>query len=554
VSHLSAIDWIVCVAYLAVVVGLAVCSMRGQRDNEDYFVGGRRMSWLAVGVSMFATSFSSISFLGLPQRGAYENFSFYLVILGIPLIITPLLWFFFVPLYARMRVSSGYSYLRLRFGPVVQRVGSLLYCGYALGWMGAMLYAIALTLQGVMDLSPTQYLWTLIGLGAFATAYTAVGGLRAVVWTDVLQAVTLGGAVIAVLALAVSRIDGGLGGLWRMGQERLTMFHLESNPLATENFTDKSSVYSVLAFVVFMYLPGYAVAQNMIQRYVCAGSVRRGRGVVVLSAGVNAGLGFLFMLVGVALFVFYTQPGGGGMPKIDPQNDKVVRATNGSPDSAEQAQPDNHTSFRTINKKLLDSEDQILPHFLSTQAAGVGLVGLMLAGLFAAAMSTIDSGINGVASVVVYDWLEGKQLPLLASRALTVVLGALVIVAALVAPLIGKNVIDIINAIAGTLLGGLMAVFLLGMFSRRANAAGVLIGLSTGAACLVAVILWTGVPKWWYGAFTIFPTLVIGSLASYWFAPPRKEALSATIRTGWRPPSVNGIDHERIKHGEDSAS
>ncbi len=148
------------------------------------------------------------------------------------------MWFFFIPLYARLRVSSGYQYLRLRFGPWVQRVASLLYCGYALGWMGAMLYAIALTLQGVMDLSSTQYLWTLVGLGAFATAYTAVGGLRAVVWTDVLQAATLGGAVVVILLLAVSRIDGGWSGLWEIGSQegRFRVFHMESNPLALENF------------------------------------------------------------------------------------------------------------------------------------------------------------------------------------------------------------------------------------------------------------------------------------------------------------------------------
>ncbi len=491
-SHLSLIDWVVCVAYLGVVVGLAVWSMRGQHNNEDYFVGGRRMNWWAVGVSMFATSFSSISFLGLPQRGAYQDFSFYLVILGIPVIITPLLWFFFVPLYARLRVSSGYEYLRRRFGPLVQRVGSLLYCAYAVGWMGAMLYAIALTLRGVMDLSPTQYFWTLVGLGAFATAYTAVGGLRAVIWTDVLQAFTLGGAVLVALLLAVNRIDGGWSGLWELGTEhgRFTMFHWEGGPLDAANFTSASSVYSAMAFVVFMYLPGYAVAQNMIQRYVCAGSLNRGRGVVLLSAGVNAGLGLLFMLVGVALFAFYSQPSAGGMP-------------------------------------ALASEDQILPHFLSTQAAGIGLVGLMLAGLFAAAMSTIDSGINGVASVVVFDWLGGRQLPLAASRAVTVLLGVLVVVAALLAPYFGNNVIDIINTVAGTMLGGLLAVFLLGMFLPRANAPGVLLGLVGGAVCLVLVIIMTDVPKWWYGAFTVFPTLVVGTVASYLFPPPSSEARGA---------------------------
>jgi SSS family transporter len=492
-NHLSPIDWIVCFAYLAVVCGLAVGSLRGQRDNEDYFLGGRRMNWFAVGVSMFATSFSSISFLGLPQRGAFQDFSFYLTILLIPILITPLLWFFFVPLYVRLRVSSGYAYLRLRFNPSVQRVGSLLYCGYALGWMGAMLYAIALTLKSVMGLNGTQYVMALIGLGVFATAYTAVGGLRAVIWTDVLQAVTLGAAVVVVLLLAVSGISGGWSGLWEIGSEhgRWTMFHLEPDLLARENFTAKNSVYTAIAFSLFMYLPGYAVAQNMIQRYVCTGGVRQARGVVVLSSLINAGLGFLFLLVGVALFAYYTQAGGSGMPH-------------------------------------LESEDQILPHFVSTAAPGIGLVGLMLAGLFAAAMSTVDSGINGVASVVVYDWLGGKDLSLRASRWLTVALGVLVILAALAAPLLGKNVIDIINTIAGTLLGGLLAVFLLGMFAPRANAPGVLIGLATGAVALLVVIAATAIPTWWYGAFTIFPTLIVGVLASRWFAPPDAKALTGT--------------------------
>ena len=163
---------------------------------------------------------------------------------------------------------------------------------------------------------------TLIGLGIFATAYTAVGGLRAVIWTDVLQAVTLGAAVVVVLLLAVAGIAGGWSGLWQIGQEhgRWTMIHLESNLLAAENFTAPNSVYTASAFSLFMYLPGYAVAQNMIQRYVCTGGIRQARGVVVLSAVINAGLGFLFMLLGVALFAYYVQPAGAGMPTLESED------------------------------------------------------------------------------------------------------------------------------------------------------------------------------------------------------------------------------------------
>jgi len=497
-TELGVLDWSVCLGYLAVVFGLAVRSARGQRDNEDYFVGGRRMNWLAVGISMFATSFSAISFLGLPQRGAYQDFSFYLTILFIPFVISPILWFVFVPIYVRLRVSSGYEYLGRRFGWPVQRIGSGLYAVYAIGWMGTMLYAVALTLQTVMGLSDAQYYATLVGLGAFATLYTVMGGLRAVIWTDVLQAAVLGGAIVVVAVLAIARIDGGWSAFGAIATEhgKFTMFHLKAPLLARENFTAGNSVFTAAAFGLFMYLPGYAVAQNMIQRYVCAGTLARGRGVVALSAVVNAGLALLFLLAGTALFAFYSQPGGPGLP----------------------------TAGAEIAK-----EDQILPYFVATQLPRVGLIGLILAGLFAAAMSTIDSGINGMTSTIVYDWLGRRELPVRVSRALTAGLGIAVIGAALFVPVLGDTVIGIITTIAGTALGMLLAIYLLGMLVPRANLPGVLLGLAAGLDCLAIVWIFTEIPNWWFGAFTIVPTFVVGAVASRFFPPPSEDALRDTL-------------------------
>ena len=487
--NLGPIDWIVCAAYLIIVVGLAVVSARGQRSNEDYFMGGRRMNWVVVGVSMFATSFSSISFLGLPQRGAYQDFSFYLTILMIPLVITPILWWVFVPVFVRLKVNSGYEYLGLRFGMPARRLGSVLYAVYALGWMGAMLYAVALTLQVVLGLDAAQYFWALVGVGAFATVYTVMGGLRAVIWTDVLQAVVLGGAIVLVLFLAVGRIDGGWGEFWKTAsaQGKFQMVHLDSNLLAATNFTERNSVFTAIAFGLFMYLPGYAVSQNMIQRYVCAGSLAGGRGVVLLSAAINTVLGFLFLLVGTALFVFYTQTGGPGLP---------------------------------VAGAAIASEDQIMPYFAATELGGVGLVGLILAGLFAAAMSTIDSGINGVTSVIVYDWMSGREMSVRVSRLLTAGLGVMVIGAALLAPVFGDTVIGIINTVAGTTLGMLLAIYLLGLLVPWANLPGVLIGFAVGLVCLAVAWTATDIPKWWMGAFTIFPTFLVGMAAARFFPAP----------------------------------
>jgi SSS family solute:Na+ symporter len=490
-SQLSFVDGSVCLIYLAIVFGLAVKSARGQHTNEDYFVGGRSMNWWVVGISMFATSFSSISFLGLPQRGAYQDFSFYLTILFIPFLITPILWFVFVPLFVRMKVSSGYEYLGRRFGIPTQRIGSILYCAYAIGWMGTMLYAIAMTLQTVMDLNSTQYYCALIGLGAFATVYTAIGGLKAVIWTDFMQAVVLGGAILVVLLLAVSRIDGGWSAFWEIADshDKFDLIHLDANLFSAENFTGRNTVFTAIAYGLFMYLPGYAVSQNMIQRYVCSGSLEGGRRMVLLSAAINTVLGFFFLLVGTALFVFYSQGGHGGLPIAG--RDAVIA-----------------------------TEDQILPYFVATELPNFGLVGLILAGLFAAAMSTIDSGINGVSSVIVFDWFGGKELPVRYSRWLTIALGVVVIVAALFVPVLGENVLQIINVIAGTSLGMLLAMYLLGLYIPRANQSGAIIGLVAGLACLAVIQRTTNIPNWWYGGFTMTTTFVVGAITSLFFAPP----------------------------------
>lgn len=517
-SGLFLLDWVVCGGYFALIAVVNIVRLRFRsRSEEDYFVGGRHLNWIAVGVSMFATGFSSVSFLGLPQRGAFQDFSYYLTILLIPLLIAPVLCVYFVPLYVTLRVSSGYEYLRLRFGVAVQRIGSLLYCCYAIGSMGAMLYAVSLTMKSVLDLTYPQYLLMLVGLGLFTTVYTAAGGLGAVVWTDVFQSATLGLAAFAVLYLSVHGIAGGWSGLWAIGNQhdKFTLLHLELLTPSSTSFQSPISIYTAVAFAMFMYLPGYAVSQNMILRYVCAGTIAHARRVVVLSALVNVAMGFLLLLLGVSFFVYYAQPDGPGMP-------------------------------------ALDRQDQILPHFIK-RAAVPGLTGLMMAGMFAAA-SAMDSGISGVASVLCYDWLGGRQFPVRIAKMLTVLLGFLVIGVALAAPALGDNVLNIVNTIAGTMLGALMPVFLLGMFSRRANSGGVLLGLATSAICLGIVVasrnisaswyssvgmgslgessvvrVMAGIPTWWYGAVVIIPGLMVGQFASRLFQQPSPAALRATF-------------------------
>lgn len=481
-------DWIIFIGYLAVIVGVGVFFSKRQKSQEDYFVGGRNMNWIAVGISLFATSFSSISFLAYPREGAYEDYHLFLTLLFIPFFIVPLLWLIFVPLYIRLKVISIYEYLELRFNRFLRRLGTLLFAGYAIGWMGSMLFGMGLILQAVLGLTNPQMMAVLVGIGVCAIFYTSLGGVQAVIWNDVLQTVVLGGGMLTVFLLALSMIDGGLGTVISTGLEnnKFDMFNTEFD------IAERRNVYSAIAFALFMYLPGYTVSQTTAQRYVCMNSLAEARKSLIISGIVSTVVCFLFFMVGSTLFTFYHLPGAGGFPELARQ-------------------------------------DQLLPHFVATKLNMAGLVGILTAGLFAAALSTIDSGINSISAVFVYDWLSGKNVRVATSRMITVFFGVLVIVAALVAPYLGTYLIEIIAKITGVFLGLLLGVFLLGMFVPRANGGGVIIGLLCGVVALVVCWFGTALPHWWFGGVTVAVTFIVGWLASYMFPAPDESQLAMLI-------------------------
>jgi SSS family solute:Na+ symporter len=487
-GKLAVIDWCIFAAYLAFVFALGLWFARRQRDTEEYFVGGRKMNWFAVGVSLFATAFSSISFVALPKEGVFGDYHLLVTYLCIPLIITPLLWWVFVPVYHRLGLTSVYEYLEIRFNRPMRRLGTLLFALYVVGWMGSMVFATGLIVKAALNLSSDQFTWTLIAIGLFATVYTAIGGIRAVIWTDVLQAATLGGGMVAVLLLTMRQIDGGWSAVVQIGIEhdKFQMFDMDWDPRRSGTF------FSALMLGLFAYLPGYAVAQTTVQRYLCTDRLSSARRALLINAAVATLVAVLFFFVGTTLFAYYQQAGSAGLPK-------------------------------------LETKDQIMPHFVLTELSYTGLSGLLLAGLFAAVMSTIDSGINALTAVVVYDWLGGRRTQVWLSRLLCGVFGLGVIGASLLASCVGKTVIDIIGMIAGAFLGLLFGVFLIGLLVRRGNTQGALVGLVAGSISLAVVWTKTDIHAWWYGAFTCLPVFVCGSLASYLFPPPREEQLTGLV-------------------------
>lgn len=516
-SALGLIDWIVCGTFFALVIGLSLGVARRQKTQEQYFVGGRQMHWLAVGLSLFAATFSALSFVGLPREAAYDDYHLYWAILLIPLFAAPIIGWLFVPLYHRLGLTSAYEYLERRFNRTLRLAGSLLYGLYALGWMGSILYAVGVLLQAMFGLSDREMMQTVVILGLVITIYTAAGGIEAMVWADVLRSVVLVGSMSLVFALALARIDGGWSTVWRLGQEhgKFEMFNLHFDLTRRNNF------YSACAFGMFVYLAAHATGQPSVQRYLATPTVAAARwSLVVRGAAIAVGC-LLFFLVGSTLFAFYHQ----GLP-------------------AEAA--DQNQGFPRLTR-----QDHLLPHFVMTQLSYPGLAGLLLAGLFSATMSTVESGINSLAALVSCDWLRGRQLSLRVTRALAAVFGLGVIGAALVAPYLGKNVFDIIIAISGAFFGPLLGVFLLGMLVPRANSMGALAGLVAGVLALIAVVLIPvsspdeKISPWWYGALTCVPTFVVGALASLFFSPPPAWAVQGLVVVSYKAKQPALLPKER---------
>jgi len=290
--------------------------------------------------------------------------------------------------------------------------------------------------------------------------------------------------MLIVLIIVVNMVSGDFFAILEFGRDhdKLQMANMQFE------LTERSSFWAAAGFGLFMYLPGYTASQITVQRYLSLENLDQARRSLLINAAIAPVVSLIFFLVGTALFVFYSQQGG--FPDIP-------------------------------------NQDQLLPYFLAAEMPVAGLTGLLMAGLFAAGMSTIDSGINSMTAVIVKDWLpeRDKKPGVGISRIITIVLGLLIVITSLLVPYIGEHVIDMISKIAGTFLGLLLGIYLLGMFTRRANAGGALIGLAAGGLSLAIVWTQTEVPHWYYGLFTIGVTLVAGWIASRYFQYPAIEQL-----------------------------
>ncbi|MEM6273106.1 MAG: sodium/solute symporter [Bacteroidota bacterium] len=487
---LSGVDYLVIVLYLVILVWMGTHFMRRGRTTADYFKAGQRIPWWAAGISIFGTSLSAITYMAVPAKAYGTDWLF--IWLNVAQILTaPLVIWLVLPFFRRLNVTTAYEYLERRFHVVVRVIGGLAFLLFQFGRIGIVLFLPAIALSVVTGVSIYTCIVVMAGLSIF---YTVLGGIEAVIWTDVKQvAVLTTGAVVSLLLMG-GGVEGGFDHLVDIaaGDGKLRLFNFDFD------FTSPS-LWVVIGGGIGTNLINQSSDQTFVQRYLTTRSEKAAARSLLTPAALVIPISLLFFGLGTSLYGFY---------KVNPGELNPV----------------------------LNNADAIFPWYIITQLPA-GLSGLLIAGIFAASMSSLDSSLNSASAVITSDFYRRfrKAGPdrhyLTIARIATVAMGLLGMgFALLLAGAEIKSLWDEFSKVLGLFAGGLAGLFLLGMSVRHANTAGALIGFAVSAAVQYWVSS-TGAVHFLLYTFTGLASCYIVGWAASWAFPRKKDLHGLTIRT-----------------------
>jgi SSS family transporter len=468
------LNYCVLIAYFGVMLLIGVVLARRQKSTEEFFLGGRRLPWIVVAMSMFASLVSGVSYMGLPGIAYKENVAMIIGVATAPFV-APLLILIFYPFYYRLRVTTSYEYIYRRYGAPARYAASTLFILARLCWLGVVMYTPALTLSVVMGLP----VWaTILIMGVLATTYTVLGGLSAAVWTDVIHFFALMTGAIFTTVVLIIDVPGGLGGIFRIADQHnhLQIFEWRSSPYELVGPV-------ICVFYILAMMHDYGCDQVSVQRLLATNSFRSIVRATIVNSLFNIIFNALLLFVGLGLFAYYL-------------------------------------SFPHENPGL--EPDKIFPHHIMRHLPN-GISGLTISAIFVAAMSCMDSAINSLVTVIVNDFIKPlrrvqrtDQEDVILARALTIFLGAVTIGMAFFVWNYGGSIVEASNTFLGLFGGPVLALFLLGMLTRRANFHGWLVG--TIIAIVVTAYVLFGAEKPWHWVWTspvaFSISFVVGYVAS----------------------------------------
>ena len=454
------IDGIVITIYACSTLGIGWYYGRRQRSSDEYFVGNRSMNPVLVGISLFATLFSTISYLSSP--GEYISHG--------PVIITgifsiPIVYFIvghlMVPVYMRYKVTSAYELLETKLGPSVRLLAATLFVILRLGWMSLLIYLASSAMLGMLNIAPedeAKWLPVVVLVTGFVSIfYASIGGLRAVVITDLLQFLLLfGGAVLVVVTVTVR-----LGGFdwfptsWAANWDTQPLFSFDPNVRVT--------VFGTILTGTLWWIGTAGSDQTAIQRFMSTGNAKAARRSYLMNSVAGAMVTIVLALVGFSLLGYF---------QSDP-------------------------SLLPKGRTLVESADRLFPHYISHHLP-IGLSGLIVSGLFAAAMSSIDSGVNSISAVVLTDFVDrfrSRPMPekthVLAAKAVAFGIGVTVVLtSSFVMKHVPGNFLEMTQRIANLLVGPIFIMFFMALFVPFATSRGTIAGVIIGSVAAVVVAYW----------------------------------------------------------------
>ncbi len=472
-ENLSGINLVVLVVYLAATVLLGLWVGRHGQTTDEFMAAGRRIPGWAVGLSIFGTYVSSISFLALPAKAYAQTWNAFVFSLSIP-ITTWIAVRYFVPFYRNAGGVSAYEHLEARFGPWARTYAVVCYMLTQLSRMGTILYLLALA---IAPLTGWSIPFLIVLTGCIVIVYTLIGGIEAVIWTDVMQSIVFIVGALACVVVLILGIHGGAPVAWKLA--------LENNKLSLGSFgggLTESTFWVVLFYGIFTNLNNFGIDQSFVQRYQTAKSNQEAERSVWFGALLYLPISAVFFLIGTLLFAFYT------------------------------SRP------ADLPAEVSANADTVFPHFIATQLP-IGLAGLVISAILAAAQSTLSSSINCCATLFLCDIYRRYFRPDASESESMGVLRVMSLVFGVAGVMIGlemmqiKSILDAWWSLASIFSGGMLGLFLLG-FIPRIQGIDAAVGVVAGAI----VIMWTSLP-WisqrlgiWTSPFHLHLTIVLGTL------------------------------------------
>ncbi len=476
------LNYLVLGVYFIGMLLLGFFFMRRENNTDDFFKAGGRIPWWAAGISIFATTLSAITFIAIPAKSYATDWRMFMFNMAI-IMVAPIVIRYFLPFFRRFNFDTAYQYLEARFNRAVRWLASALFIFFMVSRIAVVLFLPSLALNAVTGFS---IYWAIIIMGVVTIIYCTSGGIEAVVWGDVIQGFILLSGAITALVFMLAGVDGGLSGFFEItGQHQ--KFH---------TFDFRFDLSQPVFWVVLVggfanTLITYTSDQSVIQRYMTTKDEKATGRSIWLNGFLSIPVTIIFFLLGTGLYAYYTS-------------------------NAEQ--------LSVLNPNI----DSVFPQFIVAQMP-TGIAGLLIAAIFAAAMSTLSSNINSVAAVITTDFykvMAKKAAPnqyMGVARWSGIVVGTLGIAMALM--LATWNIAslwDQFNTFLGLLTGSLGALFVMGIFFPRISGKAALGGVIGGLVVLMVVKEQTTMSFLLYGFISLFFSVLI-ALAFSVLLPNKKE-------------------------------